>query len=261
MLRALRSAAAGMRAQQLYLDTTAHNLANVNTTGFKRNRVGFEDLLYQTIEPATGAEGNGRSAPLQVGHGSRPSDSTKIFTQGDSEVTSNPLDVLIQGDGFLQVQRVDGTTGYTRDGSLTVDEQGRLVTRQGFVVQPEITVPPDASSIAITADGRILVEQAGQVGASEIGQILLARFPNAGGLVAEGANVFRDAGVSGDPQVGVPGENGLGSITQGALERSNVQVVEEMVNMILAQRAFEVSSKAVKAADDMMGIAANIRPA
>lgn len=262
MLRAMRSAASGMKAQQLYLDTVAHNLANVNTTGYKRNRVEFEDLLYQTMTPAAPAGQNGaRPTAIQVGHGSRPSDTSKIFSQGDTEVTGNPLDVLIQGDGFLQVQRLDGTTGYTRDGSLRVDAGGRLVTAQGFIVQPEITLPADATAISVSADGRVLVEQPGQTVASEVGQLLLARFINPSGLVADGGNVLKDAGASGDVQLSAPGEGGAGTLVQGALERSNVQVVEEMVNMILAQRAFEVSSKAIQSADQMMGIAANIRPA
>ena len=263
MLRAMRSAASGMKAQQLYLDTVAHNLANVNTVGFKANRVGFEDLLYQTMTPVAPPNGETptRASSIQVGHGSRPSDTSKIFTQGDSEVTGNPLDVLVQGDGFFQVQLLDGTTGYTRDGSLHVDGTGRVVTSQGNVIQPEIVIPADASALAISPDGRVMVEQAGQSAQSEVGQILLARFVNPAGLVAEGGNLYRDTGGAGDPQLGAPGEAGIGQLLQGSLERSNVEVVEEMVNMILAQRAFEVSSKAIKAADDMMGVAASIRPA
>lgn len=262
MLRAMRSAASGMRAQQLYLDTVAHNLANVNTTGYKRNRVDFEDLLYQTLTPVgptTGGSGT-PPAPVQVGHGSKLADTGKIFAQGDSEQTGNPLDLLIQGDGFFQVQRLDGSTGYTRAGSLKVDGTGRLVTNQGYIVQPEVVLPTDATAVAISADGRVSVEQPGQTTPAEIGQILLARFVNPAGLVAEGGNLFRDAGAAGDALVGAPGESGMGTVVQGAVERSNVQVVEEMVNMILAQRAFEVSSKAIKAADEMMGLAANIRP-
>ncbi|MBK8231845.1 MAG: flagellar basal-body rod protein FlgG [Candidatus Eisenbacteria bacterium] len=263
MLRAMRSAASGMRAQQLYLDTVAHNLANVNTVGFKANRVGFEDLLYQTMTPVSAPSGEGAARPtaIQVGHGSRPTDTSKLFSQGDTEVTGAPLDLVIQGDGFFQVQLLDGTTGYTRDGSFHVDGAGRLVTSQGNVVQPEIVFPADASSVAIQPDGRVLIEQAGQNTQSEVGQILLARFVNPAGLVAEGGNTYRDTGGAGDPQLAAPGDAGIGQVIQGALERSNVEVVEEMVNMILAQRAFEVSSKAIKAADDMMGVAASIRPA
>jgi flagellar basal-body rod protein FlgG len=263
MLRAMRTAASGMRAQQLYLDTVAHNLANVNTTGFKKSRVDFEDLLYQTLAPTGSAQSGttAQSVPLQVGHGSRPVDTEKIFSQGDTETTGNPLDLVVQGDGFLMVTKADGTTGYTRDGSLKLDGSGRLVTAQGMIVQPEITIPNTATSVAVTSDGRVMVEQAGTTGASEVGQLLLTRFPNPAGLMALGGNVYGESPSSGDPQVGAPGDTGMGTVVQGALEHSNVQVVEEMVNMILAQRAFEINSKAVKAADDMMATAVNIRPA
>ncbi len=262
MLRAMRSAASGMRAQELYLDTIAHNLANVNTTGFKRARVDFEDLLYQTITPPTGGEGaEGRPVALQVGHGSRAVDTERIYTQGDSDTTSNPLDLLIQGDGFFMVQKGDGTTGYTRDGSFKLDADGRLVTAQGYVLQPEITLPTDTTAISIGPDGRVLVEQAGANGQTEVGQILLARFPNPSGLVSEGGNLLKESAATGDAQVAAPGESGTGGLLHGALERSNVEVVEEMVNMIVAQRAFEMNSKAIKTAEDMMAIASNIRPA
>jgi flagellar basal-body rod protein FlgG len=263
MLRAMRTAASGMNAQQLYLDTIAHNLANVNTTGFKRARVDFEDVLYQTLSPATGSQGEekGRPVALQVGHGSRAIDTERIYSQGDTETTGNPLDTLIQGDGFFMVQREDGTTGYTRDGSFKVDSDGRLVTAQGYVVQPEITLPPDTTSVAITTDGRVQVEQAGATGTTEVGQILLARFANPAGLTSEGGNILKESAATGDAQISAPGDVGMGSIVQGALERSNVQVVEEMVNLIVAQRAFEMNSKAIKTADDMMSTAVNIRPA
>jgi len=252
-----------MKAQQLYLDTIAHNLANVNTTGFKRARVDFEDLLYQTLQAAvSGQEGTpGQTVPLQVGHGSRPVDTERIFAQGDTETTGNPLDLLIQGDGFFMVQKADGTTGYTRGGSFKLDADGRLVTAQGLMVQPEISLPLDTSSVTVSADGRVLVEQATTTGETEVGQILIARFANPAGLTALGGNVLQENAASGDPQVGSPGELGLGSILQGALERSNVQVVEEMVNMIVAQRAFELNSKAIKAAEEMMAVAVNLRPA
>jgi flagellar basal-body rod protein FlgG len=258
----MRTAASGMSAQQLYLDTIAHNLANVNTTGFKRARVDFEDLLYQTLAPATGSQGGGQGAPvaLQVGHGSRPTDTEKIFVQGDTETTGNPLDVLVQGDGFFMVQVQDGSTAYTRDGSFKLDSDGRLVTAQGNIIQPEIVLPADTRTISVTGDGRILVEQAGANGATEVGQLLLARFANPAGLTSEGGNLLKDSPASGDAEIGSPGQLGLGSLMQGALERSNVQVVEEMVNMIVAQRAFEMNSKAIKTADDMMSTAVNIRP-
>ncbi len=261
MLRAMRSAASGMKAQQLFLDTVAHNLANVNTTGYKKSRPGFEDLLYQTLSPAGDGAPGTRPAPLQVGHGSRAADTQKILTQGDSEVTGNPLDVLIQGDGFLQVNKLDGSQAYIRDGALRLDADGRLVTAQGYAVQPEITLPDDAVSVAILADGRILVEQAGTAGATEVGQLLLARFSNPAGLSAEGQNLYAETGASGAAQLSTPGELGFGTIVQGALERSNVEIVDEMIQMILAQRAFEVNSRAIESADEMMRTAVSIRPA
>lgn len=263
MLRAMRSAASGMKAQQLNLDTIAHNLSNVNTTAFKRGRLGFEDLLYQTLSPATAGSGTegGRPVALQVGHGSRPTDSQRIYSQGDSEVTGNPLDLLVQGNGFLQVLKADGSTGYTRDGSLRLDAEGRITTSQGFVIQPEITIPDDATSVAISAEGRVIVEEAGTTGSTEVGQLLLARFTNPAGLVAEGQNLLRESTASGEAQVGAPGQLGFGTVVQGALERSNVEVVEEMIHMIVAQRAFEVNSKAIQSADEMMRTAANLRSA
>ena len=262
MLRAMRTAASGMRAQQLNLDTIAHNLANVNTTGYKRARVDFEDLLYQTLVPPSAGTGNqpGQPVGLQVGHGSRVTDTERIFAQGDTETTGNPLDLVIQGDGFFVVQAIDGTNAYTRDGSFKIDADGRIVTANGNIVQPELVIPPDATAVSVTADGRILVDQAGQTAATEMGQLLLARFANPAGLISEGGNLLRQSAGSGDPQLGAPGQLGVGSILQGALERSNVQVVEEMVNLIVAQRAFEMNSKAIKTAEDMMQAAVNIRP-
>ncbi len=262
MLRAMRTAASGMRAQQLNLDTIAHNLANVNTTGFKRARVDFEDLLYQTLVPPSVGEGNqpGQPVGLQVGHGSRATDTERIFAQGDTESTGNPLDLVIEGDGFFVVQRADGTNGYTRDGSLKIDADGRIVTARGNIVQPEITLPADTTAVTVSADGRVMVEQPGQSTTTEVGQLLLARFANPAGLVSEGGNILKQSAASGDPQLGAPGDLGVGSILQGAVERSNVQVVEEMVNLIVAQRAFEMNSKAIKTAEEMMQTAVNIRP-
>lgn len=250
-----------MRAQELYLDTIANNLANVNTNGYKRARVDFEDLLYQTINSPTQANGAtpGRSVGLQVGHGSRAVDTERIYVQGDTDTTNNPLDLVIQGDGFFQVMLPDGTTGYSRDGSLKLDSDGRVVTAQGYVVQPEITLPNDTTSIAVTADGKVSVEQASTTGSNQVGQLQLARFPNPGGLVAQGGNILKQSPATGDPQVGNPGESGIGTLIQGALERSNVDVVEEMVNMVVAQRAFEMNSKAIKTADDMMQVASNLQ--
>lgn len=260
MLRALRTAASGMSAQQTYIDVIAHNLANVNTTGFKKSRVDFEDLLYQTIRPAGEGEG-GTQVPsaLQVGHGTTLVASPKLFSQGDSEPTGNPLDLLIEGEGLFQVQMPDGTLAYTRDGALRVDGEGRLVTAQGYPVSPELTVPQDAQSVLIAPDGVISVVQAGSSEATELGQLLLARFVNASGLEAQGGNLLRQTSASGDPIVAAPGENGLGLVQQGAVERSNVNVVEEMIAMIVAQRAFEINSKAVRTAEEMLSLVNDIK--
>ena len=263
MLRAMRTAASGMNAQQLYVDTLANNLANVNTTGFKSSRVDFEDLLYQTLVPPSTAQGQGAGQPvaLQVGHGTRPTDTEKIYTQGTTQTTGNSLDLVIQGEGFFSVQMPDGTNAYTRDGAFKVDGTGKLVTAQGYPVQPEITLPADTQSVAITADGQVSVQEASSTTPVNLGQILLARFPNPAGLMAMGGNLLQQSASSGDVQTATPGQVGLGTLQQGALEGSNVQVVEEMVNMIVAQRAFEMNSKAIQTADQMMSSAVNIRPA
>jgi flagellar basal-body rod protein FlgG len=260
MLRALRTAASGMTAQQLYIDVIAHNLANVNTTGFKRSRVDFQDLLYQTLRPAGPGEGETQKpASLQVGHGTELVASPRIFSQGDSELTGNALDLLIEGDGLFQIEMPDGTLAYTRDGSLKVDGEGRIVTSDGYVVSPETTIPTDAESILIGTDGTVTVRQAGSSEATELGQLLLARFVNPSGLEALGGNLLRQSPSSGDPIVGAPGEQGLGLVRQGVLERSNVNVVEEMIAMIVAQRAFEINSKAVKTADELLSLINDIK--
>ncbi|MBM3317784.1 MAG: flagellar basal-body rod protein FlgG [Candidatus Eisenbacteria bacterium] len=260
MLRALRTAASGMSAQQLYIDVIAHNLANVNTTGYKKSRVDFEDLLYQTLRPAgNGEAGTQVPAGLQVGHGTTLVAAPKLFSQGDSEPTGNPLDLLITGDGLFQVEMPDGSVAYTRDGSLRIDGEGRLVTAQGYAVSPEITLPQDAEALLIAPDGRVTVRQAGAADASEVGQLLLARFVNPSGLESLGGNLLRQSPASGDPILGAPGEQGIGTLLQGALERSNVNVVEEMIAMIVAQRAFEINSKAVRTAEELLSIANDIK--
>lgn len=260
MLRALRTAASGMTAQQIYVDVIAHNLANVNTTGFKKGRADFEDLLYETLRGAVSNGAGGEPpSPLQVGHGSRLIGTAKVFSQGDSEVTGQPLDVAIEGDGFFQVELPDGTTGYTREGSLRVDGESRLVTPRGLPLTPSITFPADTVSMLINAQGRVIVRTAGATAETELGQLLLARFVNPAGLEASGGNLLRETPASGTPIVGAPGELGIGTLRQGALERSNVDAVEEMVNMIVAQRAFEISSKAVRTSDDMLGVVSNLK--
>jgi flagellar basal-body rod protein FlgG len=260
MLRALRTAASGMTAQQVYVDVIAHNLANVNTTGFKKGRADFEDLLYETLRSASSnAAGGQPPAPLQVGHGARLVATAKVFSQGDSEVTGQPLDVAIEGDGFFQVELPDGTTGYTREGSLRIDGEGRLVTPRGLPLTPAITFPSDTVSTLINTQGRVIVRSAGSTTETELGQLLLARFVNPAGLEASGGNLLRETPASGTPTVAAPGELGIGTLRQGALERSNVDAVEEMVNMIVAQRAFEISSKAVRTSDDMLGVVNNLK--
>ncbi|HEY8344141.1 MAG TPA: flagellar basal-body rod protein FlgG [Bacillota bacterium] len=261
MIRALWTASSGMNAQQLNIDTVANNLANVNTTGFKKSRLEFQDLLYQTIRGAGAvtAQGTMIPTPLQVGHGVRPVASTKIFEQGDTTQTGNALDLLIEGDGFFQVEMPDGTTAYTRCGSFKIDSEGRIVTADGYILQPELVVPEDANSIIIAADGTVSVMLTGEDYPEEIGQIELVRFLNPEGLSSIGKNFYRMTAASGEPQYGTPGLDGLGEIAQGYLEMSNVKVVEEMVNMIVAQRAYEVNSKAIQASDEMLQTANNLR--
>lgn len=260
MLRALRTAASGMTAQQLYIDLVANNLANVNTTGFKKNRADFADLLYQTLRPAGPGAGDTQvPTPLQIGHGTTLVSSAKIFSQGDSEVTGNPMDVAIEGAGFFQVQLADGTTGYTRDGSLRVDGDGRLVTPRGLALEPEISIPDDSEGLLINAEGRVFVSTTGATEPTELGQLSLARFINPSGLESIGGNLLRETVASGTPAVGTAGDAGLGAIRQGAIERSNVNAVEEMISMIVAQRAFEINSKSVRTAEDMMSMVNNMK--
>jgi flagellar basal-body rod protein FlgG len=249
-----------MIAQQHYVDTIANNLANINTVGFKKNRIQFEDLFYQTLEGAAGSRENaGRSAPLQIGHGTRLVSSSKLHTQGTTQQTGNPLDLTIDGPGLFQVLMPDGTRAYTRDGSFQLDGEGNMVTSRGFLVEPSINIPPDATEVSVGAQGQVLVRVAGEETPSEIGSLTLARFVNAAGLEAIGGNMFRPTASAGDPIEGRPGESGLGMVVQGALEMSNVQIVEEMVSMIVAQRAFEISSKTIQSSDEMLRIANNLR--
>lgn len=261
MMRALWTAGSGMMAQQMNIDTISNNLANVNTNGFKKMRLEFEDLLYQTIRTAGAPSAQGANVPtgFQVGHGVKSVSTTKIFSQGDFTNTGNPLDVVIQGDGFFQIQLPDGTTAYTRDGALKIDGEGRLVTSQGYVIQPEVTLPDNADSINFGSDGTISVTVAGETDPQEIGRLELARFLNPAGLINIGGNSYRNSAASGEAVAGNPGTDGLGTIGQGFLEISNVKVIEEMVNMIVAQRAYEINSKAIQAADEMLQTANNLR--
>jgi len=261
MNRALRTAATGMAAQQLNVDLISNNLANVNTTGFKKSRPEFQDLMYQTIK-AGGSSEDGRvqePAEIQVGNGVLPAAVVKNFGQGDIQPTNNPLDIAIQGDGFFQVQRPDGTIAYTRDGSLKVSGDGQLVTSQGYLIDPPITFSSDTQSITIGLDGTIQATEAGQTSPTKIGQLELAKFVNPAGLSAIGNNLYVETVASGKPIQGAAGSVGFGELMQGSLEASNVDVVEEMVSMIVAQRAYEINSKTIKTVEDMLEMANNLK--
>jgi flagellar basal-body rod protein FlgG len=259
MLRALYSSAAGMQSQQTNLDVIANNLANVNTTGFKKNKIEFQDLLYQTAR-APGSElsgGNQVPSGIQIGHGSRLVATPKVFSNGELTQTGERLDVAIQGDGFFEVQMPDGTRAYTRDGALKTASDGRITTSDGLPLQGGWqAVPQGTTSINIAATGE--VTYIGANGPSSF-RVQLVRFNNAGGLDSAGRNLYRETQASGPPEIGNPGENGFGELAQGSLEMSNVKVVEEMVNLIIAQRAYEVNSKAVQASDEMMQQSNNLR--
>jgi flagellar basal-body rod protein FlgG len=254
MLRSLWIAKTGLDAQQLHIDVISNNLANVSTNGFKRSRAVFEDLLYQTLRQPGAQSSQQTQIPsgLQIGTGVRPIASERIFTQGNLQQTSNPLDVAIQGAGFLQIQMPDGTTAYTRDGSLRTDANGQLVTSSGFAVQPAITIPANTQSITIGRDGVVSVVRAGTTAATQIGTLQLANFINPAGLLSMGENLYTETTASGTASVNQPGSNGLGLLSQGYVETSNVNVVEELVNMIQTQRAYEINSKAIQTSDQML---------
>jgi flagellar basal-body rod protein FlgG len=254
MFRALNTAASGMIAQQLNLDNIANNLANASTAGFRKRRLQFQDLLYQNLvmPGAASTQQTTISSGLQIGLGARSSNSEMVQSQGDFETTGNPLDMAIQGTGFFQVQLPSGELAYTRSGSFQVDAQGNVVTSDGYQLQPPITIPQNQTAITIGTDGTVSVALPGQTQAQQIGQIQLATFANPGGLNSMGQNLFLPTTASGDAILGTPGGNeGLGTITQGSIEQSNVNVVEEFVEMILAQRSYESNSKVVQAADQM----------
>ena len=255
MIRALYTAASGMMAQETNLDNVANNLANSSTTGFRRRRVQFEDLVYQNLvmPGAAASQQTTMVAGLQVGLGTRTAASEVIQLQGDFSQTGNPLDLTIQGQGFFQVLLPDGETAYTRAGSFHLDAQGNLVTQDGNPVQPAVTIPPGATSFTVAPDGTISVTLPGQTAAQQVGSLQLALFNNPGGLNSTGSNTFLATTASGDPVIGTPGgSEGLGSIVQGMLEQSNVSVVDEFVQMIVAQRSYEANSRVVNAADQML---------
>ena len=254
MIRALYSAGSGMSAQQMNIDTIAHNLANANTAGFKMRRTQFQDLLYQSVMQPGAAAGSQTVVPsgLQIGLGSRPSANSVVFSQGNFQQTDNPLDVVIQGKGFFQIRRPSGELAYSRAGGFQMDRDGNIVTGNGDPLEPQIAIPATAQNVAIAADGTVSYSVQGQTASQVAGQIQLANFTNPGGLNSIGNGLFLPTDASGDPTVGNPGsQDGFGSLQQGYLEASNVSIVEEFIGMILSQRAYEANSKVVRAADEM----------
>lgn len=262
MLRSLYTAASGMKANQLYIDNISNNLSNVNNHGFKKSRIEFEDLIYQTIkEPGgTNADGNTRPTGIQVGLGTNSVSIQKNFMQGNLESTGVNTDIAINGDGFLQIQMPNGSISYTRAGSLKVNSEGQLVTAQGYLLEPNISIPDDAKGdVNFSPDGTVTaIMQAGEM-PEQIGQLELARFINPGGLKSLGGNLYAESDASGPAMVGAPGEDNMGTLRSQFLEMSNVQMVEEMVNMIVAQRAYEVASKAITTSDDMLQTANQLK--
>lgn len=254
MIRSLWIAKTGLEAQQTNMDVISNNLANVSTNGFKRQRAVFEDLLYQTLRQpgAQSSEQSTLPSGLQLGTGVRPVATERIHSQGNLTQTNNSKDVAIDGAGFLQVLMPDGSIAYTRDGSLQTDQNGQLVTSSGYPIQPAITLPPDAQSITVGSDGMVSVKLAGQTEPQQVGQLTLVTFINDAGLESVGENLYRETAASGAPNESAPGLNGAGTLKQGFVETSNVNVAEELVNMIQTQRAYEINSKAVSAADQML---------
>jgi flagellar basal-body rod protein FlgG, Gram-negative bacteria len=261
MMRALWTAGTGMIAQQANIDVVSNNLANVNTTGFKKSRTDFQDLMYQTIRQPGATTGPDTQLPtgIQIGLGVRQTATQKIYTTGDYQSTGNSLDVAIEGDGFFQITMADGTVSYSRDGSFKKDSSGRIVTSDGYPVEPQITIPDNATDVSISADGRVTATIPGQAAVQDLGQLQLARFINPAGLESIGRNLMRETAASGTPVVSNPGTDGAGTLAQKYLEMSNVQVVEEMVNMIVAQRAYEMNAKAITTSDQMLNMAANLK--
>ena len=254
MIRSLWIAKSGLEAQQTQLDVISNNLANVSTNGFKRSRAVFEDLLYQTLRQpgAQSSQQTQLSSGLQIGTGVHPVATVKIFNQGNLQLTGNPLDVAIQGNGLFQVLQPDGTAAYTRDGSFQVDSQGALVTASGYHVQPQVTIPAGALSITIGQDGTVSVLLPATTKPTQVGALQLVSFINPSGLQSAGENLYLETASSGTPSSNTPGSNGLGRLAQGSVETSNVNVVEELVSMIQTQRAYEINSKAISTSDQML---------
>lgn len=261
MIRALWTAASGMAAQQTNVDVITNNLANVNTTGFKKSRPEFEDLYYQILRSAGYEQTDGSQIPvgLEVGLGTRLVATQKMFSQGEHQQTDNPMDLAIQGTGFFQVTMPDGTKAYSRAGAFKIDSSGRMITSDGYPLEPAIVIPEEATDIHIGVDGSVSVNIPGQTEATVVGSLELAKFINPAGLKSMGHNMFTETPASGVATIGAPGTTGFGTLLQGALELSNVKVVDEMVNLIMAQRAYEINSKAIQSADEMIRMANNIR--
>jgi flagellar basal-body rod protein FlgG len=261
MMRAMWSAAAGMNVQQYNMDTISNNLANVNTTGFKKARAEFQDLLYQTVNLAGTSSSTSSTIPagIQLGHGAKLQSLMRQFSTGNLRQTGNRFDMAIEGDGFFRVTMPDGTLAYTRDGGFTTDQNGALVNSAGYLLDPQITIPQDALSVTIAGDGTVSVTQTGQTQPQQVGQITLSHFINSTGLNQLGRNLLQPTLASGEAIDGIPGADGLGTLNQGFLEVSNVDVAEEMVNMIIGQRAYEANSKTIKTVDDMLSLLNNLK--
>lgn len=254
MIRALYTAATGMKGQQFAVDVVANNLANVNTTGFKRSQAQFRDLLYTTFQAPGTPSATGQIVPagMQIGSGAEIASTARVQTQGVPEITGRDLDLAIQGEGFFAVKIPSGERAFTRNGAFNRDNQGQLVTSEGYLVDPPITIPQTALNVAVSKDGSVSIQVAGQSAPQTIGQLRVTRFANPAGLRSEGSNLFFETGASGAPQESTPATDGAGQLLQGTLERSNVEVATELVNLIIAQRAYEVNSRAIRSSDEMM---------
>lgn len=254
MMRSLWISKTGMEAQQTQLDTISNNLANVSTNGYKRAHAVFEDLMYQNLRQAGANSSEQTTLPtgLQVGLGTRAVATSRSFSQGNLQQSSNNLDIAVLGNGFFELQMPDGTTGYTRDGSFQVNSTGQLVTNNGYPVNPGITIPANAQTVTIGSDGTVSVTLPGQSAPQSVGQIQIASFVNPAGMEPRGQNIFVETAASGTPNTGTPGQNGLGTLRQGFVETSNVNVVEELIAMIQTQRAYELNSKAIQTSDQML---------
>jgi flagellar basal-body rod protein FlgG len=261
MFRSLHIAATGMQAQESQLDTISNNLANANTVGFKKVRADFQDLFYQNVRFAGTQTSQTTMSPtgLQIGSGVRMVGTSRIDTQGAIKQTGNNLDLAVEGQGFFVIAQPDGTQAFTRSGQFKVDAQGRMTTAEGLPLDPPVTIPPAATSVSIARDGIVSITLAGQATPTQVGSIQMANFVNPAGLNPLGHNLFQSTMASGDPQLGTPGTDGRGTLLQGAVEQANVEVVEEMIGLIAAQRAYEVNSKVISAADDMLKNATNLR--